>query len=128
MLPFEPQPENVLKARYPDAVKETIDIEKIDKGEIERPGLNREHVFDFFDGLRLVISRDKMGLNTVLHVSASMYPTNTFQSAPEFVDFIIEHFSELRGEPVMGSVSFMITDKGIIHLTIPEKTFNPKWN
>jgi hypothetical protein len=128
MLPFEPELEESLKARYPEAVRDVVDIGKTESCPQVRPGLSREHVFDLFDGLRLIISKDKLEVATVLHVSASMYPTNTFNRVDEFLDFVMEHFIALRGEPVMGPVSFFVTTQGILHVSIPEKNFNPKWN
>jgi hypothetical protein len=128
MLPFEPEIEETLKARYPEAIRDVVDIGKIGSNPEVRPGLSREHVFDFFDGLRLIVSRDKMDLTTVVHISASMYPTNTFVRVEEFFDFVMEHFVAIRGKPVIGQVSFAVTTQGILHVSIPENNFNPKWN
>ena len=77
---------------------------------------------------RKIISKDKLEVATVLHVSASMYPTNTFNRVEEFLDFVMEHFIALRGEPVVGPVTFAVTTQGILHVSIPENNFNPKWN
>lgn len=91
MLPFEPELEESLKARYSDAVREPVDIERLGKNPEDRPGLKRKHVFDFFDGLRLIISKDSSGSVTALHVSASMFPSNNFSQIHEYMDFVMEH-------------------------------------
>jgi hypothetical protein len=38
----------------------------------DRPGQHREHLFDFHDGIRLIVSADKYGDGTYLHVSVSV--------------------------------------------------------
>lgn len=58
-LPFEPQDIAQHRRRYADAVKETWVIEQAEEPLPVRPGNQRPHVFDFFSGLRLIVSRDE---------------------------------------------------------------------
>lgn len=58
--------------RYPAALRTVFDTEAIQYSGAKRPGECCENVFDFADGLRLIISRDKMPDGEILvHVSAS---------------------------------------------------------
>src|SRR5688572_5764718 len=73
-LPNNPQSFDVLKERFKDAVKKSYDVEKIAENPKERPGQKGEHVFDFEDGIRLIISRDRFKEKEVLHFSGSILP------------------------------------------------------
>lgn len=75
MLPFEPEPLDRLRLRYPAAVAEAVDTESLAMGLVRRPGETRRNVFDFPGGLRLIVSVDDAeGLGRCLHVSASPSP------------------------------------------------------
>jgi hypothetical protein len=132
MLPFEPEPTIVLKARYPEAIKDIYDPRKIAAKPELAPSKKRKHVFDFEDGLRLIVSVDKNGMNQLTHYSASMYPTNPFTDGAKFLGFILEHIKELRTTPMTGQIVATSTKQGIIHLLYDETqtilTANPKWN
>lgn len=70
MAPMLFQEESVesLRARFPKALERVwIPTDPM----LDRPGLHREHVFDFPTGLRLLISLDKLDGPVELHVSAS---------------------------------------------------------
>ncbi len=71
-LAFEAQPITALAARYQKALEGVFTQARVQAG--ERPGLIRAHVFDFENGLRLIISRDETykGPEGHLHVSASV--------------------------------------------------------
>lgn len=90
MLPFAPESLESLKARYPAAVERAIDLAGAlgDPGDF--PGLNRRHVFDFDDGLRLIVSLDDHGPRggVELHASASAAPKSPLRRsiAAGFVD------------------------------------------
>jgi hypothetical protein len=74
-LEFEPEAINEAAARFAAA----IDTEPYVAGEEPRPGTQRRHVFDFPDGLRLIVSRDQypapLGKRPMvgIHMSASMH-------------------------------------------------------
>jgi hypothetical protein len=69
---FSPQPTDKLKEKIPLALSK---IWIADGDLTDRPGLHREHVFDFDNGLRLIISKDKFPgyTSALIHVSGS-YP------------------------------------------------------
>jgi hypothetical protein len=71
MLPIEPEPLAAMKARFHLAVSEPVDTDKVSKGVIPPPSRDRRHVFDFEDGMRMVVSVDRVIDEEFLHVSAS---------------------------------------------------------
>lgn len=73
-LPFQPETTAQAAARIGAALEPLIDGESVQIGAQSRPGLFRRHVFDFEDGLRLIISRDDLGSGPQLHVTASIQP------------------------------------------------------
>lgn len=81
-LPFLPEDLITARKRYPKAVKKLFNIGRIKFADAQRPGENRDHVFDFETGLRLIISTDWAPLNKegergpFEHVSASWDPDN----------------------------------------------------
>lgn len=113
-VPTSPEPLDALRARYPRALEHLYDVIAIrDRGAI-RPGEVAANVFDFEDGLRLIVSRERMQDGEVtLHVSAS-FPercrlADEFRllgvATPKqkilrmFLDSIPGRFAELSGEP-----------------------------
>lgn len=73
MLPFAPEPGALLAARYRATVAEVVDPVAVERGERPTPGTDRRHVFDFEDGVRLIVSRDLVELGCeVTHFSASV--------------------------------------------------------
>lgn len=69
-LPFEPEPDEVLRERFWRALEPTLDAERIRPR--DRPGLHRRHVLDFESGLRLIVSRELHRDGVKVHVSASV--------------------------------------------------------
>ncbi len=71
-IPNTPEPLSSLQARYPHALEHLYDVSDIVARGGIRPGECATNVFDFEDGLRLIISRQLFPDNVeVLHVSAS---------------------------------------------------------
>lgn len=74
MLKHIAESEAALAARFPKALERTCDGSW-------KPGLERTNVFDFEDGLRLIISRDDIeGAPFGIHVSASLNPKSELYS------------------------------------------------
>lgn len=119
MLPFDAEPLHVLQAKYPKAVKKVWDTSEIEKNPEDRPGKHRDHIFDFFDGFRLIVSREKVGMSTILHFSGSKFPTNDMKP-PQFVEGMIRHIIELAGR-LSGRLLVFATKDGIIHATYDER-------
>jgi hypothetical protein len=75
-VPTNPEPLAALRARYPRALEHLYDAVAIRDARAIRPGEVVANVFDFEDGLRLIVSREQVpGLGRVLHVSASFLLT-----------------------------------------------------
>lgn len=70
MLPFKPEPNEQLQARYAAAVMITYVAAPNMKN---RPGENPENVFDFQDGIRLIVSKDLILEKEILHFSGSIH-------------------------------------------------------
>lgn len=71
MIPFSPKSMNLNRARYKAALRDWYSAEKCAAGQQERPGNKAKHVFDFEDGIRLIISRDRNNGKEYIHVSGS---------------------------------------------------------
>lgn len=72
MLPFQPENIESIRRRLPKVLGRRFDVEKVAEGKGVRPGELREHVFDFEDKVRCIISLDQLGKDApVLHVSCS---------------------------------------------------------
>ena len=72
MLPFDAESTEALEARFAAAFEGVYDADEIRRGDVKRPGQQRRHVFDFEDGMRMIVSRERMGAECVVHVSASL--------------------------------------------------------
>ena len=72
-VPWRPEALSVLQSRYAAAIANIYDIEAIDAGHQPRPSNQPQHVFDWADGLRLIVSRDRFpDGRTAIHVSGSL--------------------------------------------------------
>jgi hypothetical protein len=72
---LQSEPLAALRARYGEAVRDVYDHACIAAGQQNRPSNQRKHVFDFQDGLRLIVSRDRTFVGrTGVFVSASLMP------------------------------------------------------
>jgi len=127
MLPFEPQEMKTMMARYHEAVKETNDVELIAAGKAPVPSKDRKHVFDFPDGLRVIVSVDKVGVDLRLHVSCSGNDEYVKDSGVEIsknLDLFFQEvkekarnrISEMRGEPLPLREEQFVLDHGVLHL------------
>jgi hypothetical protein len=77
MLDYHPLTATEQRTRWPAATAKEWDFTEL-VGQVpldaDRPGLHPENLFDFHDGLRLIVSIDKYNFGTYLHVSASAWP------------------------------------------------------
>lgn len=99
------QPETLIDAqrRYPAAVAEVYDVESIKLGTVDPPSRHRRHVFDFADGLRLIISRERYEDGRLLvHVSASFACGSElhrqFPGLMEFMRLACRRFWDVSGD------------------------------
>ena len=135
-LPFEPELEELMKNRFSDAINPVYLIKAIEQGGA-RPGQFRKHVFDYYDGTRLIVSRDTLeGAGTFLHVSVSFYQV-TPPVGPDLLRMVIDKVKELGGL-YPGMVQAFSTNGGILHFLFPDIPSgkmkgaivppNPSWN
>ena len=74
MIPYNPQTIEQCRERFHLAVAGIVEVEDCERG-APTPGSKPEHVFDFNDGLRLIVSRDRYPDGKIMvHFSASANP------------------------------------------------------
>jgi hypothetical protein len=138
-VPTNPEPLPALRARYARALEHVYDVAGIRDRGLIRPGEVPANVFDFDDGLRLIISREKLLDGEVtLHVSAS-FPSEC-RIADEFRlllpyqdrkrllakwrDSIPDRFAGLAGPETAARLHYLgSSEADIPHWIIPE--FDP---
>lgn len=120
-LPHEPETIEQAKARYPLAVRRSYTFAE---AAAEQFGRQRKHVFDFEDGMRLIISREKFWLNGSIHVSASRLCANipliTLFVEPALRDALLlnvrSRFREISGNH--NDFVLVLIDEGIPHFAV----------
>lgn len=116
MLPFIPQSLSELQQRYNAAISKPVNAVYASSHPDESPGNKREHVFDFDDGVRLIISRDFAGNDEMFHVSGSVEECiwkGLFDKT--LIHHMKQRFQELSGYGIPAAHTFVITGKGIPH-------------
>lgn len=118
------------RQRYPKAVEEVHDIESIRLGLAIEPGRLPQNVFDFPDGMRLIVSRERDMLGRIsIHFSASFAPESQLWRDIKFrrvsknaaLDLIIARWREIswsRDEPKLAGFS---EEKGVPHWYVDEQ-------
>lgn len=92
-LYHDPQPLAQLRARYPDAVATIHDVESVRLGVAPDPSSDPRHVFDWPDGLHMIVSRGRLPCgHVVIHFSASVRPGSPAHLAVERA--VVEHGRE----------------------------------
>lgn len=132
-LPVTNRPLAEHRKRFPEALRrvyELVDVEKWGNSD-DRPGTKPEHVFDFAEGLRLIISRERTEKGKLLvHLSASLTEGSLFdrlaampkpQAMHEFKWAVQRYYFELCGRTI-GDDEFLgwSEGKGVPHWVIPE--------
>lgn len=122
MIPYTPETIDQARARFSAAIEPLF---RLDNPRCGSAGASRTHVFDFEDGLRLVISRDfhpDMGVE--IHLSASV---NTAVVKSVGIEFLFKaecRFREIADWPDAPlSLLGLSPEKHIPHWTIPESAF-----
>lgn len=120
MIPFTPEPLTTLQRRFLAAFESICDVECVRAGTIPRPGTQRQHVFDWDDGVRMIISRDRWGDGqVVVHLSASVNlatydTTRRGRLSPKgFVRLVEQHWKTLGGPPV--TLELFSPETGVPH-------------
>jgi hypothetical protein len=131
-LPYEPEPVASMQARFTLAIDPIIAVERVWAGLDPRPGEQRRHVFDFEDGLRLIVSREtyptdssigiRLSGRTGIHLSGSA--AGAMQSAIRrgeidrmtFMDLMLRRFREIAQRPSAHFELAGFSDRGVPHL------------
>lgn len=111
---FCPEPLDALRARFPEALRTVHDPELIASGLQRMPGTLRSNVFDFDDGLRLIVSVDKYRRIDRLHLSASPF-TGKIRYAVEkqrmdanhFMRHALNSYGSIACKPAMVMLKFL---------------------
>lgn len=126
MNKFNPQPLEELKARYPKALEKLYIQLDVASGKRLRPAWNKDNVFDFLDGIRLVISKEQQpDGRLVIHIAGSVtdvLPEAIKQELFHIIDLtdthihhIVEHYALVSGN--LGALEVVgISNEKIIHL------------
>jgi hypothetical protein len=99
MIPYNPQTVEELSKRFLQAIEKLYNQLNIAEGIEPRPGKFPEHVFDFGDGIRLIISREEIATgDQVLHISGSANKDGGRLTLDEYLlQHIVEHFALISG-------------------------------
>lgn len=101
-LPFEPEPYEALRDRYPRAAEFTYDTEAEMAPDAIRPGEVRANVFDAESGLRLVVCRERYRGRAYLHVWADAAPDTPLGrlglKPRDFAEHALACWRELAGD------------------------------
>lgn len=124
-LEFKPESYEEMKERYPLAVKDLIDTNLVKEGFIDPPSRDRKHVFDYPDGLRLIVSLDLAEGRKFLHVSASGNDKYIKSVKDEGFDGLMEdvmlRLLALRGKETSDQVKGFMSAGGALHLMFKEE-------
>jgi hypothetical protein len=113
-----------MRARYPEAVAICYDAEAMARTGEPRIGQLPEHVFDWPDGVRLIVSRERhAGYGIGVHVSASFPPTSQFARAlaecqrpwKRFLEIAEHRFREISGHDGRAELVGVSDTKGVPH-------------
>jgi hypothetical protein len=127
-VPWTPEAVDALRARYPDAVIDVYDHNAIATGRQGLPGNQPKHVFDFPDGLRLIISRDRQADHrSGIVISGSVVPQTPVEErlqslgpdmATALCDLICERWQSLAGSNRMPELRGWSPGKGVPHFVV----------
>jgi hypothetical protein len=102
MPPWQPESRESIKARFNEALTPDIDFQQVCRGEQQPPGVDRKHVFDFEEGVRMIVSIDRDGNGArLLHLSFGI-PPHSLVSPTDLEKLGFQYAAELVGlkEPV----------------------------
>ena len=134
MLPISPEPLEQLQARYHLALDPLYVIIDEKQAEWHNIGKQPKHCFDFPNGLRLIISRERMAMSgappneIIIHVSASFDPSSRYFadikaglfSLQQLHTFVRKHFLELSADTRPLEFIAMTVPKGVPHYAVKE--------
>lgn len=133
-LPWQPESIAMLSKRFPKALEQTFEVENIvGDDNSDRPGKHRENVFDYQDGVRLIVSKDRFNGNLFLHFSGSL---QNGRANVSMLPAFIQRFVELSGWTQAERADTSVSAGGVIHVILPLRqdvtkppvSPNPQWN
>lgn len=124
MLPFEPEMESMMKARFVEAVTPIYDAKQAARSG-NTPGKLRKHVFDFYDGMRMIVSRESSGGDLYLHASVSFHG-GFAPRGEDLLRIVIDRVKEMGANLTAGVVHAFESKGGIVHFLFPQGTTNKK--
>ena len=129
-LAWSPEPLATLQARYTDAVTEIYGHDRIVTGWQQRVGAQRKHVFDFEDGLRLIVSRHRFPNHRVgIAISGSIVPSTEVhtsllphgaEAGDQMCRIVQERWRVLSGSTRDPELLGWSTGKGVPHFVVFE--------
>lgn len=126
MLPFERESIESMAARYPQAIEEICDVESAKLGVGWMPGGRRANVFDFEDGMRMIVSRDESAeFGIKIHFSASANPESVFYAdianglvdRQQYLNLCVERFRAISGCDRIIRLGY-VSEGGIPHFVV----------
>lgn len=113
MLPHKPETMQQMKARFGRAIAETISVENA-------PSENRDHVFDFEDGMRMVVTVDCLSGSEFLHVSVSGNDDYNASIQSEGIKGVMEdmflRLAAISGKAPSRPITAKVDQKNILHV------------
>lgn len=113
-LPFEPETEDQVLQRFPQALFPFVAMDEVLAGQLPRPGTLRRHVFDFHDGMRMIASTDYDRTHCYVHLSFSSY--GAVKDMADYLQFhtrMQERVRWLAGNPSIMPASFETTPAAV---------------
>jgi hypothetical protein len=128
-LTFQPESDESAVARMPAALRRLFVLADIERDPSQRPGLMHEHVFDFQDGMRMIVSREDWEAHGIkIHCSFSWFgPVPPSLAAAKAL--IMERLRAVVGfTGLQTSVMIFVTKKGVLHYAFAEDQVTNTWS
>jgi hypothetical protein len=109
-----------MKARFPLAIAEPVDVFAVHNGDRPPCSRDRTHVFDFEDGMRMVVSIDEVVESRFMHVSASGSPEYANSIKDEglkgMIEDVVLRLAALQGHAPARNLQARFTSSGVLHI------------
>jgi len=131
-LPHQPEELEAMRKRYPAAIEKKYNLLAVEMGLQVEPAAKQHHLFDFDDGLRIIISRDTQDGIVVIHFSGSIEPgwplyqraTAGHLTATELLALIVTRFRDISGDQRQVHLVGLSPVKKVPHFHIFENVGN----
>ena len=120
MLPTEPETFEQIKARFVEAIREPVDLESVRAGTRKPPSGERKHVFDFEDGMRMIVSVDLIVDTYFLHISVSgnkhYHHTIKDEGFDGMVEDVLLRVTAFTGGAPGHELQAVLSEEGVLHI------------